>query len=301
VRRFSSPRRRLAAVLSGLALVLAGAVACSNASADPKTAPPLHWSAVWKADFTGAYQAAPDASVWKINLGHGIFGNGEIETMTNNPGNVYLDGHGNLDITAVGQGDSWTSGRLQTNRMFGAPAGGEMMVSAEIQQPNPASGLGYWPAFWMLGTGVWPAHGEIDIMEDANAISQHSGTLHCGTDPGGPCNETTGLSSDLQACANCQTGYHDYSVIIDRRQPGAEQIRWYLDGTEFYHVDEAKVGAAAWTTAVDGEFTIILDIAMGGSYPDNQCGCSAPNGATTAGGTMSVRKLAVYDGTTSGS
>ena len=40
-------------------------------------------------------------------------------------------------------------------------------------------------------------NGEIDILEDANAVSQHSGTLHCGTDPGGPCNETTGLSSGL--------------------------------------------------------------------------------------------------------
>jgi hypothetical protein len=33
---------------------------------------------------------------------------------------------------------------------FKAPAGGEMEVSASIKQPNPGSGLGYWPAFWML-------------------------------------------------------------------------------------------------------------------------------------------------------
>jgi hypothetical protein len=144
----------------------------------------------------------------------------------------------------------------------------------------------------------------IDIMEDVDSLSEHSGTLHCG-DPAtrnadgtlGPCHEYTGLSSGLQPCPACQAGYHTYSVIIDRREPGAEQIRWYLDGREFFSVSESTVGTAAWTEAVDHGYSIIVDIAMGGTYPHNQCRCSAPDAATTAGGTMSVRSLAVYDGT----
>ena len=67
----------------------------------------------------------------------------------------------------------------------------------------------------------WPSVGEIDIMEDVNALSEHSGTLHCGVDPGGPCNETTGLSSGLQACSGCQTGYNTYSVIVNRTNTSA--------------------------------------------------------------------------------
>ena len=31
--------------------------------------------------------------------------------MTDSPSNVHLDGYGNLDITALGHGQSWTSGR----------------------------------------------------------------------------------------------------------------------------------------------------------------------------------------------
>ncbi len=271
-------------------MLLAVSAGCSAASAAPPT---VHWTVDWNAGFGGRYQAAPKAGDWKIDTGHGIFGNGEIETMTTNPGNIYLDGKGHLDITAVGQGTSWTSGRVHTTRLFAAPAGGELSIKASIKQPSPAKGLGYWPAFWLLGPGTWPQHGEIDVMEDANALSQHSGTFHCG----GPCHEYTGLTSGLKPCPGCQAGYHTYNVVIDRRQAGAEQLRWYLDGHEFYSVNESTVGNAAWTEAVDHGFSVILDVAMGGTYPDNQCHCSAPDGATTAGGTMSVQSLTVSRGT----
>ena len=47
--------------------------------------------------------------------------------MTNSTGNVHLDGNGNLDITALGSGSSWTSGRIQTTSAnVGAPAGGQL-------------------------------------------------------------------------------------------------------------------------------------------------------------------------------
>jgi beta-glucanase (GH16 family) len=292
--------RQLFLALSGIALVLASA-ACGGPSSS------VRWVVVWKADFKGPAGSGIDTRYWKYDLGHGVFGNGEIETMTSSPGNVYLDGRGDLNITAVGQGVSWSGGRIQTTRGFAPPAGGELKVTASIRQPDPASGLGYWPAFWMLGTGTWPAHGEIDIMEDVNALNEHSGTLHCGTlvtrnadGSLGPCHEYTGLSSKLRPCAGCQAGYHTYSVVVDRRDSAGQQIRWYLDGREFFTVSERQVGAEPWTEAVDHGFSIILDVAMGGSYPDNTCGCSAPSGATTSGGAMSVRSLAVYDGVTTG-
>ncbi len=108
--------------------------------------------------------------------------------MTHHLRNVHLDGHGNLAITALGHGAAgspgaaWTSGRMETraNRLFGAPPGGEMMVTASIKQPAVAHGLGYWPGFWMLGRTAWPGTGEIDILENVDGYSKDSGTLHCG-------------------------------------------------------------------------------------------------------------------------
>ncbi|HTU06115.1 MAG TPA: 1,3-beta-glucanase, partial [Trebonia sp.] len=73
-----------------------------------------------------------------------------------------------------------------------------------------------------------------------------------------------------------------------------QQIRWYLDGREFYSVSESQVGQAVWTAAVDHGFTIILSVAIGGSYPDIVCHCVSPTAQTSSGGTMTVRNLAVY-------
>ena len=244
--RLTRGRIGAVAVLGAMVVAVTPAAAASSAvqAAGPGGPGGPGWTRVWTDTFTGAAGSGVDPSVWKYNTGTGVFGTGEIETMTNSTSNVHLDGHGNLDITALGHGQSWTSGRIQTiSSDFGAPAGGEMAVTASIRQPDPSVGLGYWPAFWMLGPGDWPGTGEIDILEDVNARNELSGTLHCGnltqSNPDGtlgPCHEFTGISSGLLRCPGCQTGFHTYTVIVDRTDPSAEQIRWYIDGRQFFQV-----------------------------------------------------------------
>lgn len=237
------------------------------------------------------------------------WGTGEVESATRSTANVSQDGQGHLLISPVESGGRWTSGRIETASTFAAPAGGEMQVTASIKQPHPSSGLGYWPAFWMLGAGFrasgagtsgttaclkWPSVGEIDVLEDVNALSQHSGTLHCGIDPGGPCHEPTGLTSGLHPCPGCQTGYDTYSVIVDRTRAGDESITWYLNGRAYHTVTERQVGAGTWQAAVDHRFFLILDLAIGGGYPDGVCGCTTPTASTSSGAEMAVRSVAVY-------
>jgi hypothetical protein len=60
---------------------------------------------------------------------------------------VHLDDRGNLDITALGHGQAWTSGRIQTISSGLALPRGRDGGEAQVRQPNPSSGLGYWPAF----------------------------------------------------------------------------------------------------------------------------------------------------------
>lgn len=260
------------------------------------------WATVWYENFSGPAGEAVNSKHWKYSTGHGGSGNGEVEWLTKSTQNVYLDGSGDLDITALNNRGVWTSGRIQSTSTYGAPAGGELEVVASIKQPSPANGLGYWPAFWLLGPGSWPKNGEIDAMEDVNTLNMLSSALHCGnlTSPNpdgtfGPCHEHTGLSSGLRPCPGCQSGYHVYSVIIDRRHQANEQITWYLDRRQFYKVTEQQVGSQVWQNAVDHGFSIIFDLAIGGFFPDGRCKCTAPTSQTSSGGTMSIRYLAVYE------
>jgi ricin-type beta-trefoil lectin protein len=316
-RRWRPSGRLLAAAIAGPALVVMAAVLPTGSSASAATsaavthaaahtaaaadvpAPPSGWSTVFSDDFNGSAGSGID-SQWMYDTGPGSnFGTGEIETMTNSTSNVYLDGNGHLDVTALGSGSSWTSGRVQTTSAnVGAPAGGELEVTASIEQPS--GGLGYWPAFWMLGPGQWPENGEIDIMEDVNSLSELSGTVHCGTDPGGPCNEPNGIGSGLVSCGGCQSGYHTYSMILNRTNTADESVTFYLDGNQYYSVSESQVGTSTWQAAFDHNLSIILDLAMGGGYPNGVCNCTTPTSSTASGGTMSVDYVAAYETTGGG-
>src|SRR5690349_8951690 len=280
-------------------------IAAAPAVAAAAPAPPAGFTLTWSDEFNGASGTGVNTGTWKYDTGPGSsFGTGEIETMTNSTANVFLDGAGHMALRALHSGTNptsgWTSGRIETNAAtFGAPAGGVVMMEASIQQPNvnTSNGAGYWPAFWMLGstlrTGtVWPGSGEVDILEDINGRSSVFGTLHCGVNPGGPCNESTGIGSGEHACSGCQTGFHTYAVQIDR-SVSPEQIRWYLDGTRYFTVKANQVPAATWSKAVDHPFFIIYDLAMGGGFPAAFGG--GPNASTVSGGAMKVDWVAVYN------
>ncbi|SDN02292.1 discoidin domain-containing protein [Actinacidiphila guanduensis] len=283
------------------------APAAAHAAAAPSDVPaaPSGFTTTWSDDFSGPANTGLNTDTWRYDAGAGwTFGTGEIEDMTTSTSNVYTDGNGHLVLKALHSGtdpnSGWTSGRVETQADgFGARPGGVVRVQASIQQPNltTANGAGYWPAFWMLGSplrvGVgWPGSGEVDIMEDINARSSVFGTLHCGVSPGGPCNESTGIGSGEHACSGCQTGYHTYAVEIDR-STSPEQLRYYLDGQQYFTINSNQVDATTWANAVDHSFYVIFDLAIGGGFPAAFGG--GPNSATASGGQMNIDYVAVYN------
>ncbi|MEY9967028.1 hypothetical protein ABIA33_005093 [Streptacidiphilus sp. MAP12-16] len=270
-------------------------VAAPAAQADTVPPAPPGWTTVFGDDFAGAAGSAPSSANWFYDIGTG-YGTGEHEQTTNSTNNSYLDGNGHLVLKAINNGGTWTSARLESTREdFQAPAGGKLEMTASIEQPNPANGLGYWPAFWALGSpmragGGWPTSGEIDMMEDVNGLNQASQTLHdSANSPGHTLIACPGAGS------TCQTGYHTYSVIIDRTNTSAETLQFLMDGTVESTITEASVGTTAWQQAIDHGFFIIWDLAMGGNYPDGVYGSATPTAATSSGGAMSVGYVAVYE------
>ena len=72
------------------------------------------------------------------------------------------------------------------------------------------------------------------MMEDVNGRSEASQTLH----------DAAGSSGHpLIACpaagSTCQTGYHTYSVIINRTNTSAESLEFLMDGTVEDTITEA--------------------------------------------------------------
>ncbi len=121
------------------AFIVLGCSAASNSSSYDQTPP---WKQVWADNFNGPADSSVNTNYWEFNTGRGIFGTGEVETMTSSQYNVHLDGHGDLDLIVLGHGAAgssgaaWTSGRIRTKSQFEAPAGGGMVVTASIEQPG---------------------------------------------------------------------------------------------------------------------------------------------------------------------
>ncbi|MGW4644121.1 glycoside hydrolase family 16 protein [Sphaerisporangium sp. NPDC004334] len=295
-----------AAVLPIIALTLGGGPAGASVPATPSG-----WNLVWSDDFNGSAGTPPSSDNWIIDTGHaypggpGNWGTGEIQNYTANASNVSLDGGGNLRITPIRSGSGeWTSARIETRRTDFKPAAGAVLrIEGRIQMPDVTgdAALGYWPAFWALGSPYrgnyqnWPAIGEFDIMENVNGINSVWGVLHCGTNPGGACGETNGIGAS-RACpgSTCQSAMHTYRFEWDRSVT-PNQLRWYVDGQQFHSVSQSQLDATTWNNMTGhGGYFLLLNVAMGGAFPNGVSGRSTPTSSTVSGRPMVVDYVAVW-------
>lgn len=235
-----------------------------------------NWQLVWSDDFNGELGALPDATKWSFDLGNNDgWGNAELENYTHDANNISLDGKGNLVITAIQNGNSFTSARINTKGKFAQAYG---RFEARLKTPY---GPGIWPAFWMLGDNVgdvsWPQCGEIDIMElRGQAPSTIAGTIH------GPGYSGGRAISGTYSLRNSRfdQDYHVFAVEWNE-----DKIDFFVDDYLYNRIEKKDV-PGQWV--YDHPFYLILNIAVGGNY------VGFPTGQTPFPQKMTVDYVKVY-------
>jgi beta-glucanase (GH16 family) len=163
-------------------------------------------------------------------------------------------------VSADGNRHDFVSGHLDSHGRFDFTYG---VASARMKLP---AGSGFWPAFWLLGGGDWPATGEIDVMENVGETDWTSVALH------GP-----GYSGDTPlfnrlyfAAGNDITHWHVYTV--DWRP---DTLRFFVDDALVYRLTRPMVeNYGRWS--FDNPKYLILNLALGGAYPLKVNGVKLP-------------------------
>jgi len=215
------------------------------------------WVCIWADEFSGD---AVDETKWNFEINGDGGGNQELQYYIRDNATV---SEGILSITAIHENylnKTYTSSRINTKYK------GDFQYVKVVVSAKMPSGVGTWPAIWMMPTlaeyGGWPDSGEIDIMEYVGYEEDviHS-TIHTER-----FNHTLGtqigFSTDIE---NVETEFHVY------------ELDWYPGHMETY-IDGTKTGefnyAAAFTSAYaysecfpfDSPFYLILNLAVGGTW-----------------------------------
>jgi beta-glucanase (GH16 family) len=210
------------------------------------------------------------------------WGNNEVESYSGDKKNLVVTAAKTLLIKVVKlPGFIWTSGRIESKRAdFIARSGGKLYIEANIRMGNAPqrNHQGLWPAFWALGGEFrgnyqnWPWVSEWDIMESINGQNIMHSVLHCGTAPGGVCNEFNGIG---QATSWKRTNWNRVGFLVDRSMIGQsgktwrdEEISWYLNGAKIHSVKGSRINdEATWDQIAHKGHFLIFNVAVGGNWP----------------------------------
>lgn len=244
-------------------------------------APPAYsgFNTIWSSQFLYASGTLPNADTWNYITGN-LNVNAEWETYTSSTRNIQCSGGETLQIVPWRDASTqygWTSGRIESKYTFTPTAGKVTRVEAPIRFGTnaPANKQGIWPAFWMLGDslrhgGGWPACGEVDVMETINGQLTGFGTAHCGTYPGGVCNEGNGIQGSIGIP---DQEWHVWRVEWDRTSNNwaTETLKWSMDGNVFQTITGAQLGQSIWTALAHSPMYVILNVAVGGNWVSFTC------------------------------
>ena len=214
----------------------------------------LHWNDEFNGDTL-------NSKYWNIETWWAGAYNNELQSYTKSQNNIILN-NGYLYLRAQKETPfnpnqpAYTSGRITTQDKVEIQYG-----YWEIKAKLP-SGIGTWPAIWMLNSKIdsipWPYSGEIDIMEhvgyDENRVffSIHNedlfGNVHGTNQQGVYYNE------------EIEDDFHIYSVEWNENE-----IKGFVDDVQYFNISKlSNFNYSQWP--YDSPFFLIINLAIGGDW-----------------------------------
>ena len=217
----------------------------------------LTYELVWSDEFD--YEGLPDDTKWNYDVGGSGWGNNELQYYTQGE-NAYVK-DSNLVIEARKEeykGMDYTSARL-VSRGKGDWIYGKIEIKAKLP-----TGLGTWPAIWMLSTdweyGSWPASGEIDIMEH---VGYNQDTIHASVHTQSYYHSINTQKTATKLVEGVSEEYHVYSI-----EWLPDKITAYIDNELYFTFNptQYKETPTFKEWPFDKKMHLLLNIAVGGNW-----------------------------------
>ena len=231
----------------------------------------------WFEDFDNPQLSRND---WNYSISNGFYdgrtyisgwGNGELQYYTkpkkNNKNyvtrNLFIE-DGLLKIQPIRKpykGFKYTSARINSKglRDFSFPS----EITICFKAP---SGIGFWPAFWLMPLEDirWPQGGEIDIFENRGRITNiSSSALHFGKKWG---DKSTLVGEVLiPSYANFQDTFHSITFRWEQ-----DKLSFFLDDNiePYFYIDKGHPEFKKYEYPFNRTYYMILNVAVGGKYDD---------------------------------
>jgi beta-glucanase (GH16 family) len=222
--------------------------------------PPADYTLVWSDAFD--QPGLPDSTRWNYDVGDGCpnlcgWGNNELQHYTARRLENARVESGVLIIEA--RRERFGSRDYTSTRLVSRGRGDWLYGRLEIRAKLP-SGLGTWPAIWMLPSdsryGGWPASGEIDIMEH---VGFSPDSIHASVHTSAYNHLKGTQRTNRIYVPDAERAFHVYSIDWT-----PERIEFFVDSTRYHTFTNERTGSEAWP--FDQRFHLILNLAVGGNW-----------------------------------
>ncbi|MDZ7369867.1 MAG: glycoside hydrolase family 16 protein, partial [candidate division KSB1 bacterium] len=208
---------------------------------------------IWSEEFD--YTGLPDSTKWTYETG--FIRNRELQFYTLRRAENARVENGMLIIET--RHDNYQNSPITSASLTTEGKAAWKYVRVEVRAKIP-TGLGMWPAIWMLGVNYrsvgWPACGEIDIMEN---VGYDPEVIHANVHTKAYNHMRGNNKGDRITIKAPWEDFHIYALEWRR-----DRLDFFVDNVKYFTYENEGTGADAWP--FDQPHYLILNSAFGGSW-----------------------------------